>query len=129
MTLTKILGFGLLLTAACGSSSSNGTGGPTDGGGQTDAGSCGVALSWKQESATCQAWMDQNCCAQAKACSNDVACSSFVACVNACPVPRQDACTSACGAMPPAALDELGACTKQSPPAVATKIPNQCEWP
>jgi hypothetical protein len=31
--------------------------------------------------------------------------------------------------MPPPAFDAVGACSKQTPPAVATEIPDQCEWP
>jgi hypothetical protein len=133
MALTKILGLGLLLTAACGGSSSGGTDAPdaggTNEGGVTDAGGCGLAFSWKMDGPTCQAWLEQNCCTQARACASDSTCSSFVACINACPIPRQDGCITACGGMPPAAFNALGACSKQTPPVVATEIPDQCEWP
>jgi hypothetical protein len=108
-----------LLVVACGSSSSNGTSGGE---------SCGITLSWKKDQATCQAWMDQNCCSQERTCAADSACAAWVACINACATPRQDSCKQACGARP-ASFDTASSCSKDKPPAVATSIPGDCEWP
>jgi hypothetical protein len=33
---------------------------------ENDGGSCGLALSWKADGATCQGRADQNCCLQPK---------------------------------------------------------------
>lgn len=90
---------------------------------ENDGGSCGLALSWNADSATCQGWADQNCCLQERACANQLTCSTLVKCVNACPVPRKDACINACGA-PPTSFADFGTCSRQAPPA-----PAQCEWP
>ncbi len=126
MRLANILGssllVGVLVEAACTVTTTPAT---------TDTPtSCGLSLSWKQDATTCQNWMNQNCCAQLQACAGDGACSSVVGCVNACPVPRTDACVGACVAnSSPAVLDPISACSKQVPPAVATSIPSQCEWP
>jgi hypothetical protein len=91
---------------------------------------CGLTFSWKQDSTTCQRWMDQNCCAQLQACAGNGACSAMVRCVNACPAPRTDECVGTCYANSPAmVLDAVSACSKAVPPAVASSIPSQCEWP
>jgi hypothetical protein len=118
MRLTTIIGSTILVATACGSSSNE----SAPGGSQT----CGVAFSWTKDAATCQGWMERYCCNQTRACSNEMTCSSWVKCINACPVPRQDACIIACGTKP-ISLDDVSACTKQTPPAVAT--PLSCEWP
>ena len=95
-------------------------------GGATGTGSCGVALSWKSD-VGCQSWMDAHCCSQEKDCAADSACSSYVACVNACTVPRGDACITACGSAP-ATLAGAGACSKAQA-SDGTNLPNSCEWP
>ena len=48
--------------------------------------------------------------------------------VNACALPRKDACINACGTAAPAGVDTIGACSKQTPPAVDVAVP-ACEWP
>src|SRR5262245_8474704 len=73
---------------------------------------CGLTISWKQDSTTCQRWMDQNCCTQLQTCAGDGVCSSVVRCVNACAVPRIDACIGTCIAnAPPTVLDAISACS------------------
>jgi hypothetical protein len=45
-------------------------------------------------------------------------------------VPRTDACVGTCIAnAPPMVVDAISACSKQVPPAVASSLPSQCEWP
>src|SRR3954469_18369644 len=86
--------FLLFTLVACSSSTpgtANGAGGA----------SCGLSLTWSKSGAACDAWMAQHCCSQQQACAGDAACAAFVKCVNDCPIPRQDACTKACGTSVP----------------------------
>jgi serine/threonine protein kinase len=69
----------------------------------------------------------QTCCSQERACANDAVCSAWVKCVNACPVPRQDACIGGCGAAP-SSITDVGTCSKLAPPAVPASIPGSCKW-
>lgn len=89
------------------------------------SGSCGLSLSFTTDQAACQAWGDQNCCADEQACAQDVSCAAEVTCINACPSPRTETCIEACGDIVPAALDTFASCTKSAPPPVGAT----CAWP
>jgi hypothetical protein len=116
-------------SGATGDGGSSGTSGGSGTSGASSGGACGLSLGWKANGSMCNAWMESHCCNEEKACAADGSCASFVSCANACAVPRQDACLNACAMSLPAGVGVIGACSKQTAPAVDVAFPSGCEWP
>src|SRR5580658_6524396 len=121
-------------SGSSGSSSGSGSSGSSSsssGSGSTSGGACGLALFPPDYPSSCQGVADETCCSQEQACAANAGCAALVSCINACPPPRQDSCTGACGPTDggtPAGIDQLnafGACSK----AADAGWPSSCEWP
>ena len=84
--------------------------------------------------ATCQAAVDQNCCAAETACGADPGCTAYVTCANACPFPHTDGCLNDCQKTPGVTaeglvkLNDLASCGKKSP-APEGGASAKCDWP
>lgn len=121
------------LLVACGGSSSSGPGTASSSSSSSSAGApaCGLTLFTSEADPRCQQVADQACCDQEKACAQNADCARIVQCIDACPVPRKDACVSACAAKETdpgvKELEAIGQCSKSpawvAPPGV------RCAWP
>ncbi|MGO9838749.1 MAG: hypothetical protein ACLP1X_31605 [Polyangiaceae bacterium] len=123
-------------SSGSGSSGSSASGSSSSGSGSSSSSSsggdaCGLAFFPSDYAASCQGVADETCCSQEQACAANAGCVALVACINACPPPRKDSCTDACGptdgATPPG-LDQLNAIADCSR-APDAGWPSSCQWP
>ncbi|MEO7109232.1 MAG: hypothetical protein ABI183_02240 [Polyangiaceae bacterium] len=127
------------LAYACSSSSTpsgstsdagSGNSDASSGGDSGSAVSCGLTFYTSDYDKSCQAALDTSCCSQEKACVANSDCVALVACINACPVPRQDACVHACagdaGESAPgfSQLNDIASCPTTGPGGGIS-----CDWP
>lgn len=92
----------------------------------------GDLLVWRGDAGgTCEAWLDDHCCAEQRACADAATCRATIACGERCRADAgdpDDECLARCPADPSGALDALASCTKRVPDGGA-ELPDGCRWP
>lgn len=97
--------------------------------------SCGhVKVRAPRWGATCQRWIDDNCCYEQSVCASDPGCGQLALCINGCIQQQPDTCVASCkGKALSASIERyeaVGHCSGSiSDREGDATLPVGCEWP